>query len=153
MHLRLNFRIGEAFDADDVRAGYVVRLSMAMNDMRTMYEAASVICPTKPKSLLGLDDYLRPFEMNDPDAVAEARAAAQDLRELLDGQFVAGRTVEREFSRIRNGVFHYGNRTEGVNQTAAAIGLATEEAGSLVSDGVSEGRARYADKIAQHMTF
>ena len=46
-----------------------------------------------------------------------------------------------------------GNRTEGVKQTPAAMRLAAKEAGSLISDGVSEGRARYADKIAQHMTF
>jgi hypothetical protein len=80
---RANFRIGEVFDADDPSAGYVVRLSMAFNDMRTNYgliersdrtgpapqwlvrvvvgqirETAFIITPPKPTSIITLEEYL-----------------------------------------------------------------------------------------------
>ncbi|MCW2997753.1 MAG: hypothetical protein JWN65_1302 [Solirubrobacterales bacterium] len=91
-----NFRIGEVFDADDRSAGYVVRLAMALNDMRTNHglierddvktatrqwlvrimvaqirETAFIITPPKPTSIITLKEYLSPFAEDNATTVRE----------------------------------------------------------------------------------
>src|SRR5437763_858280 len=94
-------------------------------------EAIWLVSPPHLTAVIKLDDYLKPFEDDHPGDVAAARAAARELRAVLQRPWMDVGTVEDELARIRHGVYHYSRNADGDKQLAEAIRLAAREEGSF----------------------
>lgn len=87
---------------------WLVRLMVAQ-----IREATVVVAPLTRTPILTLEDCLEPFEDDHPEDVREAREAAAELKSVIQAPWAAGGTVWKEFTRIRNGVYHYGHNADG----------------------------------------
>jgi hypothetical protein len=173
------FTIKDVFPADDPYARLVVRLSMALGDLRIagkpllrgwdetpdyarMYhvrvmaghisEFLQIIEPERRTVLPALDDLLGQFE--DPvyaDLVAEVCDAWSELRDALEAHLPAARTtLRREVGRLRNQAFHY-SYTQGADVTLQNAMTAASELNGVLRVKPGAHRALYADEIANQV--
>jgi hypothetical protein len=175
---RANFRIGEAFPADDTDAVFVVGLAVAIHDMRLNYdlirrdevsapsrlwlsrlmiaqirEATLLLAPPERASL-PLERFLDAHIGAHPKEVREVRDAIAELTAVMRSPWTYGGTVGAEFKRIRNGVFHYGHNKEGRDQLAQALMGAAGRSGSIIiSDDATPSVGSYPHRVVQQMAF
>jgi hypothetical protein len=173
------FKIGDVFKAEDPFARLVVRLSMALGDLRIagkplllgwdetpdyarMYhvrvmaghiaEFMQLIEPEGKTVLPALDDLIAQFEAPVyADFVAEVRNARDGLRDALDAELPVARTsLRREITRLRNQAFHYSYKQGADVALWKALAAAADLIGIYrVSPGAH--RALFADEIANQV--
>jgi hypothetical protein len=173
---RFNFRLGEAFPPDDEHARYVMRLSMAMGDLRVvvpmlgpdigaherlffvrlltalMREATTLIDPPGKAPFPSLDAFLAPFDASHAGQAVKLREARRRVLDKLDQKLASGRTLRSELADVRNGFFHYLTDRDWDGRLRTAMRTTADMTGVFVNRPEGQ-RARYADAVAASVTF
>lgn len=174
-----SFRIADAFPAESHIARYVVRLSMAMGDLRIAgapfidrsdtladferfyyirllfshtRETVLLIDPPSGSVVPNLEDFLGFFDGRYPQLQASIRGAHSEVIQRLDAPLARrpAVTLRAELKRLRNQFFHYNWQSH----DDVRLGDAMRAAGDTVSRHRGEPRhhrALYADEIAHHL--
>lgn len=178
--VRIEFRYPDAFDPDDRIARYVMRLSIALGDLRVagtyvtraeqpaherMYfmrltvshiHEVCVLFNPPDEAIPAIEDFIATVAAQDDKGADELRTFYKRVQKALQRPVkVPGKpTLGSEISRIRNAFSHYFNRTEHEPLLTAAMRLAGDIDGNLAYV-IRECtmRAEYADEVANKIVY
>ena len=173
----LEFRIGQAFPANDLMAQYVMRLSMALGDLRTaikfavrseqpeferiyfvrltaqhLREVAVLFDPPDRSVVPGIEDFIRSAI---PSSQTEWRGTLRRqhrdvLRALRTELPTIKRTLKSELDRLRHGFAHYHRDSDSSVALEQAMADVAEIRSRYTNLG-DEMRAAYADEVTARL--
>lgn len=177
---RIEFRLADAFDPNDRIARYVMRLSIALGDLRIaasyltreeqpayeriyfadltaahIHEVCILFNPPD-EAIPGVEDFIAAvIEPEDAEGADELRAHYRNVQRALQQRVkVPGKpTLGSEIRRLRNAFAHYANRSEHEAPLIEAMRLAgriDRNVAYVIRDRTT--RAEYADEVSNRLT-